>query len=220
MSTVLNKVSNSVVHQLRHTALMKADLPTDIAAEIDLSGLDELDNIMPEMQAVALDAATTVAVQAGKGTQLFNQLNTRAIAAARARAGDMVTQITDSTRDDLRVIISSGLDSQLTKDDIADLIQSTDPAVFSEDRAQLIASTEMRIANGDGALAGMEEVAALGVDVKKEWLPDEDPCPECQANADQGPIDLDAEFESGDDTTPAHPRCECTLISFINQQGE
>ncbi len=220
MSTVLNKVSNSVVHQMRHTPLMKADLPDDIVAQIDLSGLDELDNITPEMQAVALDAATTVATQAGKGTQLFNQLNTRAIAVARERAADMVTQITESTRNDLRIIISSGIDSQLTRDDIADLIQSTDPDVFSQDRAQLIAATEMRIANGEGALAGMQEVAALGVDVQKEWLPDAEPCEICQGNADQGPIPLDESFESGDDTTPAHPNCMCTLISFINQQGE
>ncbi len=220
MSTVLNKVSNSVVHQLRHTPLMKADLTDDIVAQIDLSGLDELDNITPEMQAVALDAATTIVNEAGMGAQLFNQINTRALAVARDRAADMVAQITDSTRDELRKIISDGISNSLTRDDIADLIQGTDPNVFSEDRAQLIAATEMRIANGEGALAGMQEVAAMGVDVKKEWLPDEDPCPVCQANADQGPIDLDAAFESGDDSTPAHPNCLCTLISFINQQDQ
>lgn len=199
---------------------MKADIHADLLAQIDLSTLEELDNITPETQAVAMDSAMIIAQDAGRGTQLFNQLNTRAIAFSKQRAAEMVADITEATRNDLRVIISSGMDSKLSKDQIADLIQSNSDGAFSEDRSQLIASTEIGIANGQGALSSMDELKALGVDIKKQWLPDSDPCPECQANADQGPIDVDQDFDSGDDASPAHPRCECTIISIINQQGE
>lgn len=206
---MLNKVAFSVAHQIRHTTLMKDaagdTLAAGILAQIDLSGLDELDNTAPELQQVALDAALTIADDAGERSTLFNQLNTRAIAFAKERAAELVTQVTESTRNDLQVIISSGMDSKLTKDDIADLIAND--TGFSEERAQLIARTEISIANGKGALDSYKEIKALGYNIKKEWLPDNDPCPECQANADQGPIDVEDEFESGDDTTPAHPRC-------------
>lgn len=218
--TVLNKVAFSVAHQIRHTPLIKADLPASIVAQLDLSGLDELDTMEPDLRDVALDAALIIAEDAGERETLFNQLNTRAIAFAKKRSAEMVTQISDATRNDLQVIISSGLDSNLSKDDIADLITQQDSNVFSEDRADLIAGTEISIANGEGALDSYKEIKALGYNIKKQWLPDDDPCPECQANADQGAIDVEEEFDSGDDTTPAHPRCECTTISVYETEGE
>lgn len=214
---MLNKTSYNVAHQLRNTPLMKADLADSIVAQLDLSSLDELDAITPELQASALDSAMIIASDAGLSQQLFNQLNTRASAFAKARAAEMVTQITDSTMNDLRVIISSGLDSKLSRDQIADLIQSQDSDVFSPARADLIAATEIRIANGQGALNSMKEAQALGINIMKEWLPDDDPCPTCQANADQGPIPIDDDFDSGDDASPAHPHCECTIISRITK---
>jgi hypothetical protein len=45
------------------------------------------------------------------------------------------------------------------------------------------------------------------VKVKKAWEPDAEACPICEANGDQGAIDLDDDFESGDDAPPAHPNC-------------
>ena len=199
---------------------MKADLPTDIAASIDLSGLDDLEGISPDLRDAAIDAAVIVATDGGYESQLFNQLNTRANNFAKTRGSQLVSDITDSTRDDLRVIIGSGLDSGLTKDGIADLIQSQDPYLFSADRADLIASTEIANANGQGALESYKEIKALGVNIMKQWLPDDDPCPECQANADQGPIDVEDDFDSGDDSSPAHPNCFCTTISVYPKEGE
>ena len=46
---------------------------------------------------------------------------------------------------------------------------------------------------------------------QKRWIADDDACEVCQANADQGWIDADDTFDSGDDEPPAHPNCGCDL---------
>ncbi len=86
---------------------------------------------------------------------------------------------------------------------------------FSEERATLIADTEVAMANGQGALAGYREAQAAGVKLKKIWVTDDDPCDECQENADAGAIDVDDEFPSGDDAEIAHPGCRCHTESVV-----
>jgi len=77
---------------------------------------------------------------------------------------------------------------------------------FSETRANLIAQTE---ANDAYNSARRETADALGMD-EHRWDTDGEACPECQANADQGWIDIDEDFESGDDAPTAHPGCDCS----------
>ena len=88
---------------------------------------------------------------------------------------------------------------------------------FSADRAELIAGTEIARANSVGALEGYKAVRESGVAVKKEWLLGENPCEICQANAEEGPIDLDDEFSSGDPAPPAHPNCECAVSPVVGE---
>ena len=38
------------------------------------------------------------------------------------------------------------------------------------------------------------------------------PCIVCIANLEDGEIDMDEDFESGDDAPPAHPNCMCSLM--------
>ncbi len=90
---------------------------------------------------------------------------------------------------------------------------------FSDDRAELIARTEIAMANQTGALEGMKLARGAGVKLKKVWVPDADACDVCQENADDGPIDIDDDFPSGDDQPTAHPHCECVIASEI-EEGE
>ena len=76
---------------------------------------------------------------------------------------------------------------------------------FSTTRAELIAQTEANDAYSD---ARQQIATEAGLD-EKRWDPDGEACPECQANADQGWIDIDDDFESGDDAPTAHPGCDC-----------
>jgi hypothetical protein len=76
---------------------------------------------------------------------------------------------------------------------------------FTTTRAELIARTE---ANDAYSGARQQIAVEAGLD-EKRWDPDGDACPECQANADQGWIDIEDSFDSGDDAPTAHPGCDC-----------
>ena len=208
----------SVAHQLRQLPELgkaEADPYERIVMEIDLSALNELDSTSDDLQAVAAAAAETAIMNVGVGKMdLFNQINTRAREFAAERAAEMVSDIEDATRNMIREQITEGIDNKLNRDQLASSIADGD--TFSDERALLIADTEIGNANGHGALAGLEEAQAIGVNVKKEWLDHEGACPICEDNANQGPIPLDEDFESGDDAPLAHPRCECTLIGVVD----
>ncbi len=90
--------------------------------------------------------------------------------------------------------------------------------IAAEDRAALIANTEVAGANSGGALVGMKEAQDAGVGMLKEWGVDSDPCPICEENADAGPIPLDEDFPSGDDAPQAHPGCLCVLVGVVTDE--
>lgn len=84
---------------------------------------------------------------------------------------------------------------------------------FSTARAELIAQTEANDAYNEGRRSIAD---SIGMD-EKRWDPDGEACSDCQANADEGWIDIDEEFPSGDQQPTAHPNCDC---STDFRQGE
>lgn len=149
-----------------------------------------------------------------ESSDFFDHANTRAAEYAADRSAELVTQIDESTRNMLRQKIAAGLASGAMRDDIIDSLSE----VFDEDRATLIADTEVANASGQGALAGYKEAKAAGVKLKKIWVTDDDPCEDCEENADAGAIDVDDEFPSGDDAEVAHPGCRCHTESVVEDE--
>ena len=111
---------------------------------------------------------------------LVDQVNDRAVSYAEARAAEMVGKrldedgelvdnpdarwvITDSTRDEVRRVIAKGLEDNIGTDAIADAVLGA--GAFSEDRAELIARTEVGRANSAGALDGYKVARDSGVKV-------------------------------------------------------
>ena len=147
------------------------------------------------------------------GTGLFGQINTQAAAWAHDHAATLVSQITDTTRDQLRATIAQGFADGLDIKQIADRI--TDSAAFSKGRSLLIANTETAMASGEGSIAGFRRARDLGIKIKKQWLDDPEACVICRTNADAGPIEIDDVFPDGSATVPAHVNCSCDLASVI-----
>lgn len=167
-----------------------------------------------------------------KYEDLIEKVDARAADYAEARAAEMIGKswvdgelvdnpdaewvITDATRDMVQDIISDGLDEGLGRGEIAQNIIDSD--AFSQERAEMIARTEVATAVSQGQLSSYKEVRATGLNVQKQWQADEDPCQECIDNQDAGVIDLDDDFPSGDDAPPAHPNCECVLLSITTDE--
>lgn len=85
----------------------------------------------------------------------------------------------------------------------------------SDKRIDLIEKTETDAARWFGETMGME---ARSDGVYKAWVT-VDPCEDCQANEDAGPIPIEANFPSGDYTPPMHPNCPCEL-EYVDEDGE
>lgn len=234
ITPILKSAGKQIASQIRNGALKKLrkDDADDIIAMLDMSALDELVTATPpELKKILQETGQHVMAQLGTEHRrdLVNQVNQRAVEDARARAAEMIGKkwvdgelvdnpnaewrIDTGTREEIRSIIADGLEENIGTDAIADLIEEA--GAFSPERAQLIAETEIARASSQGSHNAMEEAVDAGVKVKKSWFVDEDPCPICQGNAADGPIELDESFSSGDDMPPAHPNCECALQPVV-----
>lgn len=126
------------------------------------------------------------------------------------RAAELVTNLDASTRDMLAGDINRAFVEGWTGDELADVLAEN--YGFSDARASTISRTEVAAADSQGSMKAYRESQAV---TGKQWLLAEEPCPICEENENDGIIDLDEEFSSGDDTAPAHPNCECTVTPII-----
>jgi Phage portal protein/Phage Mu protein F like protein len=197
------------------------------------SGSDDWDQFLKDLELPALasitgtytstatdqaeEAFTDVLAEFGDTAgPVFGLANTRAQQIAEDRAADLVTEIDDATRLLMRGTVADAFENGWSSSELSDALEAS--YGFSADRADVIAETEMRMAIGAGAIEGAR---ASGVVTGKQWLlsNDEGICDICEANADQDVIDLDEDFDSGDDTVPAHPNCRCVVV-FTTDQGD
>lgn len=206
-ATKLAKVSDDDV-----TAALQEihDHPWDDAAREKLRGL--LEALATQRAAAALDHVGDHMPQTDdEFLLLLHQANDEAVAWAEDRVGNLVTEVSDTTRDAINELTAAAIRDGLTNDELADQIAAG--FGFSDARAEMIARTETANADSAGTMIGFR---ASGVVQEKQWDPDDDPCPECQENADAGPIPLDDLFPSGDDASPAHPNCECSVLPIVD----
>ena len=198
-------------------------LASKIAAKIDLSSLIALASaIEPDLVDFASKtAALTINSfdDFDPSDDLVDQVFDGAVEYARARAADLVSlsgddSLVDSTRDMIRKTIADGLEDNIGTDEIAKAVQES--TAFSEDRAQLIARTEVAMANENGKLEGWRGAQSAGLTLAKSWLnttAGAPCCDDCAANADAGEIGIDDAFPSGDVIAPAHPYCQCATTA-------
>lgn len=221
---------------MREGKLFKDTGDSDMV-DLDLSAFDVLVQVAPSiMEPVAVDASirSLDSLGLGENQKLVNRVSERAVDYARQRAAEMVGKtwvngklvdnpnarwrIDVSTRDDIKRIISDGLKENRGRDAIADEIE--DSYSFSQQRANTIANFEIAEANSQATLDSYHEAKEAGVKVRKAWQADDDACEVCQANEDAGAIELDDVFPSGDDATPAHPNCECTIFPVVDESED
>jgi hypothetical protein len=196
------------------SGMTNAQIAAQIARSVSLRDLESLD-AYADLFEVANDSGALATASVG-ADGLTDQVFQRAADFARERAATLVSlqgsdNIVQPTRDMIRDVIAKGLDDNLGADKIADLVQAS--TAFSEERADLIARTEIANANGQGKLEGWRAATETGLTLTKSWLTAGACCDDCALNEAAGAIDLEDDFPSGDDAEPAHPACKCVTIA-------
>ena len=206
------------------TLAAQAALAEKLAASADLDGLNDLvADAVDDLFAVFTDSADAGLAQVGVKVEsdLVDRVDAKAVAYAKARAAELVSvdgdkNLIDFTRAQIRDVIANGLADNIGTPAIAKNIQES--RAFSPERASTIANTEVRNANSQGVLESYRIAKDRGISIQKAWQTSNagaDCCDECVGNEDEGPIDLDDTFSSGDDAPTAHPGCQCVLTSVI-----
>lgn len=201
--------AHAVEKVLLQTILRKALTPAQIIAAIKLKDWDALVNehMTPEIEVAFKAAGMFAGAQLGVDEPITNLVNDRAVKYAAERSAELVTNIDDSTRDMLRATVADAIENGMASRDLAKAIEEN--RAFSPERADLIASYELGQALEEGNMAMWKE---SGVVTGKAWVTAEDEIvsDDCQANAEQGVIPIDEEFQSGDMQPLAHPMCRCS----------
>jgi hypothetical protein len=170
--------------------------------------------------------AGAAATEASLGLETsFNLSNPLAVRYLDKYAADLVSNIDETTRDTLNRLITGGVQEGLSYQKIAATLRDqfdnwSEPQAFIQDRAEMVAVTEIGNAYEAGSRAVVQDLQDTGLEYEKSWLAEGDACPICEANAEQDWISADDGFDSGDDTPTAHPACRCTtLYRRVNSDG-
>jgi HK97 family phage portal protein len=162
------------------------------------------------VQVGASDVAARVGIS-------FTLEHPRAQAVIRQRAADLVTHVTETTRDAIREAVLAGRTEGLSVREIAKRIQETTFGEISAARAVTIARTETVGALNAGAF---EAARSSNVMRSKEWLTQgDDRVRETHAALNGQRVDIGAAFGNGlryphDPAGPAEEtvNCRCTLL--------
>lgn len=119
--------------------------------------------------------------------------------------------ISDTTRNKIRAIVTQAFQQETKLSDVSAAIQTAleddDAGIFTEARADMIATTEVANAQTQGNFRVWKQ---SGIVTKVDWLlsDDHDEDDVCDDMADGAPYDIDDCPLPGLDT---HPRCHCAL---------
>lgn len=169
--------------------------------------------------AAAVTGATD-AITASGGSAFgisFNISNPDAVAYAEDTAAARIKNINNTTRMQLRTLISTAVSDGLSWSRLKKQIEGK----FAEfatggknPRSKRIAVFETGDAYEAGQDLGMKELATNGLRIFKKWVTAGDKLvrPSHRKNGRQGYIPFDEAFSSGDQRPPTDPGCRCTRI--------
>ena len=174
---------------------------------------------MDQNQGSQIDEATT---QKTNATDTLTKIEwtepiREAVVYARNRAAELLVvtgsdSLVQSTKDRINVLVSRSIANRESVRTLAQAIRSDH--MFTASRAEMIARTETAIALARGTYQAADN---QGRD-EKRWVTQGDDAVDrgsgaapCLNNASQKWIKISEQFISGDDMTPAHPRCRCIV---------
>lgn len=190
-----------------------------ILKALDLSGLDAMSpDVQAALEQVLKDAGYLGLKQVGiDQADALDLVNEKAVEWAAERSAELVTQVSEATRDMLRSDVEDAMSEGWSNDRLAGVLAEN--YAFSDERALLIARTETAAADVQGNLMAY---AASGVVTHKQWITGEGCCEKCD-ELDGTVVALDEQFEADGeliDGPPFHPRCRCDLLPIMGDGDE
>lgn len=122
-------------------------------------------------------------------------------------AGVTIKGISDATLQEIEDTLAYAIEQGSS----ADVLASALAEIVGEDRADLIANTEMTRA----VSAATEDSYTANGFTQFNWLPASDACDECEGLGEDGPYEV-----GSDEMPPHHPRCRCTITPVSETLGE
>jgi hypothetical protein len=186
-------------------------------------------------QAMAAGASTGIVQLEIRDTKLISAVNTIAADYAKARSAELIGMqydddgnlvenpnaewaISDTTRVKIRSIVTEAFqdetDIKLIRQKIQQALEDDQAGIFSIERANTIANTEVATAQSKGNYDVWQK---SGMVEKLKWtVSDEGPCDVCEDNEDES-VEIGKPFPSGDLCPPAHPGCRC--VCYVEKLG-
>lgn len=161
--------------------------------------------------------AAVAEVEVDAGDDITSHLDEAALDFAKERGAELVTSVSRTTRDELRELTSDAVEEGLSPAAFARTIE--DAVSFSDDRAMMIARTELAYSHVAGNLEGYKQSGVVG---GKRWIASQDACPLCE-DMDNEEVSLEESFDfDGEeiDGPPGHPNCRCDVVAVLNEEGE
>lgn len=127
--------------------------------------------------------------------------------------------ISYTTKKDVLNILKNGIDNHLSGTEIRKQIHDYNPILFSKARARAIAVTETHRAYEYGNLQPMQQLASVGIPVRKKRLTvgDDRVRPEHMECEEMGRVDLNYTYPSvWVDIPPGGVNCRCTILYNID----
>lgn len=207
MLGTLQKIGLQISKHVEHGATLgKAKRKKSIVDEaVDSADWTDVDDAVADDLTRQFEDAARVEWDASGANISFDIFSKDARDYAEERGAELVTDISDSTRDMLRSSLAQAIEDGQTNAEFAKTLM--DSYAFSEERAATIARTELAFADVAGHTKASREAGAVG----KRWLLSDDHNfdDECNENADEDVIPFDDAWASGDMWPPSHPNCQC-----------
>jgi len=167
--------------------------------------------LFEELQPVLLNVALRQAYREVRKLEAMKQSGVwdKIVAWVRTYTFELVTGINRTSRD----MLAEALEQFVTTPETMGELREAVGHIFTPERANRIAVTEVTRAYSEGTKTAVEELKQVGLDMREIWHTDNDElvCEDC------APLNGTQRGEDWEDYPPLHPNCRCSVDVEMNR---